>query len=439
MPDGTWPAVRPDLVITPATDSTDRPDASSGDRPARYRWVMLALAWVTYAAFTSQWFVVPVLIGHIIDDLSITNSESGLLLGIVSFMYIFVAYPGGIMVDRIGVKRAIGLSISIIAAASIGRGLVNDFASLLILTAFIGASGTVISVGVPTLVGLWFPRHQRGLATGIAFSGAAAGTILAQGTGASLVYPALGGWQPSLFLFGLAASAVAVLWWVLARGRSREPAADPRDRAGASSLTESIGQVIGSRGLWLIVGLAALYFTAGHGLGQWLPRILETRTWSTGEIAILLSISGLIGVVAGILVPLVSDRVGLRRPVILVATVVAALSMAGVAFISGPALWLLAPLVNLALSGVYPLLMVMPVELAEIGPSRAGNAIGLIQAIGHAGGFVGPLAVGYFLDTTGSFLPGLILLTVLLVVMAGLSQVLRETGLRARALAVPAA
>jgi nitrate/nitrite transporter NarK len=48
-----------------------------------------------------------------------------------------------------------------------------------------------------------------------------------------------------------------------------------------------------------------------------------------------------------------------------------------------------------------------------------GSGMGLINALGNLGGFLGPFLVGYFITTTGSNLTGIVILSISLV-LAGL-------------------
>jgi len=54
-----------------------------------------------------------------------------------------------------------------------------------------------------------------------------------------------------------------------------------------------------------------------------------------------------------------------------------------------------------------------------LGEYAAAASIGLINAIGNLGGFVGPFVLGYLATRTGSFTPGLVWLLVSLV-LAGI-------------------
>ncbi len=51
--------------------------------------------------------------------------------------------------------------------------------------------------------------------------------------------------------------------------------------------------------------------------------------------------------------------------------------------------------------------------------SASAAGIALINSIGNLGGFVGPFSVGYVKDATGSFLPGLQILSLYMIAAAG--------------------
>jgi hypothetical protein len=56
--------------------------------------------------------------------------------------------------------------------------------------------------------------------------------------------------------------------------------------------------------------------------------------------------------------------------------------------------WLWAIIWGIA-GGALPLILVMPMEMPEVGPAIGGSAVGLIMALGHLGGFLYPMvAVG---------------------------------------------
>ena len=60
--------------------------------------------------------------------------------------------------------------------------------------------------------------------------------------------------------------------------------------------------------------------------------------------------------------------------------------------------------------------------------TAAAGAIAMINSIGNLGGFVGPYAMGYIRELTGSFNGGLLFLVACLIIAAGLLITLRKAG-----------
>jgi nitrate/nitrite transporter NarK len=66
---------------------------------------------------------------------------------------------------------------------------------------------------------------------------------------------------------------------------------------------------------------------------------------------------------------------------------------------------------------MIPIFWILPSRFLTGTASAAG--IALINSIGNLGGFVGPFGVGYVKDATGSFLPGLQILSLYMIAAAG--------------------
>ena len=60
--------------------------------------------------------------------------------------------------------------------------------------------------------------------------------------------------------------------------------------------------------------------------------------------------------------------------------------------------------------------------------TAAAGGIAMINSIGNLGGFVGPYAMGYIRESTGSFNGGIIFLVVCLVIAIVLLMTLRKAG-----------
>ena len=95
--------------------------ASAAVRP--YRWVMLLLLWSLYASFGVTVASIAPLATTILDDLDMTYSQMGLILGAWQLVYVGTAFPLGALVDRLGPRRSLGIGIFIIWLSLVLRGL----------------------------------------------------------------------------------------------------------------------------------------------------------------------------------------------------------------------------------------------------------------------------------------------------------------------------
>ncbi|MBI4310281.1 MAG: MFS transporter, partial [Chloroflexi bacterium] len=149
------------MSATPTTAATFVPSQS------RQRWLMLGLVWMLYASFGITTGSMPPLVQPIVDELGISYSQMGLIMGAWQLVYIVTAYPLGLLVDRLGVRKSLGIGVLVILASLILRGLAVNFATLFLAVALFGVGGPIVSIGAPKVVAQWFQGNQRGLAAGI--------------------------------------------------------------------------------------------------------------------------------------------------------------------------------------------------------------------------------------------------------------------------------
>jgi nitrate/nitrite transporter NarK len=129
-----------------------------------------------------------------------------------------------------------------------------------------------------------------------------------------------------------------------------------------------------------------------------------------------------------VLLPTLSDRIGLRKVVYVVGLAVSGVACAAAALLTGAPLFFTMAGWGIA-SGAVGLLFVVPLEMERIGPARAGAAVGLATAAGFLGGVLVPL-VGIPLADADPLL-GFALFSGCLLLSAFLFLRVRETGPRA--------
>ena len=388
---------------------------------SKYRWVILALVWLVYFAFGLILSSIPPLVNVIAEDLSLTYSEMGVVLGSVILMYLPLAVPVGVGIDRVGHKRMITLGLLMISVSAILRSMVFSFESLFSVVLLFGIGGPTVSVGLAKVVASFFEGRERGLASGIYMTGAAVGSASSLALTNSLVLPIVGTWRNVFSLYGFIGLCIVCAWILFARepeGNSGQPNAKFQFRSMVIDLLKQ-------RDVWLVAIIGSTTFLVFYGFGNWLPTILEAKGISPVDAGFLASIPTWVGLIGSAIIPGIGEA-GSRRPIIIASLLIEGVFM----YIVGISccLTLLTALIifGIVSGAMMPLMLVVMMDLPDVGAEKTGIASGLFFSMGGFTGFVGPIFVGLLTDLTGSFLPPVLLLTIIVEAMILLAFILRE-------------
>jgi nitrate/nitrite transporter NarK len=350
------------------------------------RWLVLGnVVAMNFLVTGMAWTYVVVIVTPILDDLGLGLRDWGRLWSGLSMGALLGALPAGALGDRFGVHKVVAFGALAMAATLALRGLGGGFGTVLAAMVLYGVTLSLVSANLPKALGTWFPPEQLGLANGVALGGNGGGQGLAA-FAAPLALAHVGGWRGLTFGLAVAVTALALVWAVSVRDRAQAPASGP-----ATGIFAGLGAVLRIREVWLVAA-SYFFFLAGYlGVVAYLPTYLVTvRGLAPAEAGGMLTIV-LASYVAGSLVlPGLSDRIGLRRmvyaPGILLAGVMVFASSAFV----GP------PLVGIMViwgvsAGAIALVFAVPLELPNVGHALAGSAIGATLMAGFLGGFVSPM------------------------------------------------
>lgn len=101
------------------------------------------------------------------DVFSIRMSEAGWLSSVFCVMGIVMAFPGAVVVNRLGAKRAGILSLGCAILGSLLGTFADSIAVLMFSRVVEGAGIGLIVIIVPSLISMWFPPEKRGLPMGV--------------------------------------------------------------------------------------------------------------------------------------------------------------------------------------------------------------------------------------------------------------------------------
>jgi cyanate permease len=387
-----------------------------------YRWVILALAWLVYFAFGLILSSIPPLATTIANDLSLTFSQMGAILGSVILMYVPFAIPTGVIIDRIGHRKMITAGLILISSSAILRVFAADFETLFLTVLIFGLGGPTISVGLPKVVASAFQGRERGLASGIYMTGFIIGSTIALALTNALIIPLVGTWRNTFLLYGLIGLLIAGAWILLAK----KPTPEVEARSVMPPLRKILRSLFGLQSVWMVAIIGTSGFLVYYGFGNWLPALLELKGFNAVEAGVLASFPTWIGLIGSIFIPGIA-KAGSRRPMIILILLFQGISIIIVGVESGLIL-----LTSLAIYGIFsgammPILLVVLMDLPDIGAEYTGVASGVYFSIGALFGFIGPTIVGYFTDLTGSFLSPIILLALVMEAMIVVAYLLKES------------
>jgi CP family cyanate transporter-like MFS transporter len=198
----------------------NRPTPPGAGPATPHLFAVLALLWLAGAAIRIPLLAVPPVIPLIHDDLHISETQVGLLVGMPLIMFALAAIPGSLLIARFGVLvvAIVGLSVATLAAAA--RALAFDVWTLYLATLFMGFGVAIFQPALPTLVRLWAPTRTW-LANAVSTNGMVMGATFASATTIPVVLPLVGGsWRLDLLAWS-APGFVAALLYALAAPRPR--------------------------------------------------------------------------------------------------------------------------------------------------------------------------------------------------------------------------
>ena len=350
-------------------------------------------------------FFWPALLPGLSARWDLTNSEAGWITAIFYAAYMLSVPVLVTLTDRIDTKLVYLAGVALTVAGHVLFGLFADgFWSALACRALagIGWAGTYMT-GLKLLAdevdAKLMSRATAGHAASIGISGALS-------FGCAGLISDVAGWRAAF----VAAGASAALAWLLVVLAVPRPAPRPRASKSDHALFD-FRPVLRNRSAMayaIVYGIHTLEMNALRGWGVAFLGFVAARTDASTDwlspTAILTAL-GLLGTAASLLGNEAAIRLGRRRLICI--ALVASIACAGMLGFIGSASYLFAVVLLLVYGPVVWLdsssLTAGTAGTAE--PARRGATLAVHSMLGYAGGFIGPLAIGWTLDLAGGMSP----------------------------------
>jgi MFS transporter, Spinster family, sphingosine-1-phosphate transporter len=282
----------------PATQATQTPDEADGVSTGSYAFLGF-LTLLNVMNFVDRQLLAS-FANFIVPDLGLTNTEFGLLTGLVFlFFYSTAGLFMGALADTVNRTRLIAVGLAVWSALTALSGAARGFVSLALPRMFIGIGESIMTPTSMSLLADRFPAHRLGFASGFYYMG------VPIGVGCSLLVvgylgPAIG-WRNCFYLLGALGVCFALVMWFM-RETPRRHLVGVTATQEKTSFREIARTLItalrASPALVLtIAGGVSFHFILGAATFDQLWYV-EERGFERAQIA---QITGWIGIIAGLL------------------------------------------------------------------------------------------------------------------------------------------
>ncbi len=351
-----------------------------------YRLYVLTLAALS-CTFTiaMQQICMSVLFKEVAEDLGMNLVQMGIVWGMPNFAGLFIVFVAGLLADRFGAPRVMGIACILAGIFGALRGTTGDFFSLALVTFFMGLSIWVLPSSVFKTTATWFSGRKLVIANGVVSAGMGLGFTVGALISATVMSPLLGGWENVLFLYGGISVFIGLLWLLTVKEHSQV-------HLGAAPtkvpLRQSISRVFPIKTIWLL-GLTLLgYGACIQGVIGYLPTYLRNIGWAAagadGTVAAFSALSTL----GAIPLTLLSAKIGLRKAVTFPVLIVVIVGVALLPLVGSAAVWVIMIIIGVTRDGFMAVVLTISTETEGVGVVYAGTAMGLTQTIMS----VGPLS-----------------------------------------------
>lgn len=340
----------------------------------------LQLVWLTYAPITTG----------VAEHYGVSEGSIGWLANMFPLLYIVLALPAGIVLDR-WFRGTLAVGALLTAAAAVIRTL-GGYGPALLCAVLAAVAQPLVLNAISKLADGYLPERQRPQGIAVAAAANLAGMLAALSLGAAF---GVDGLQSLLVLDAVVAVLAAVALIVMLRG----PA--PQSIAAQARVTlQSLRRLFAEPATRSLGGIVFVGFGVFIALTTWLEPLLKPAGVNASTAGTLLALLVLSGIVGSVVLPAPIVHRQLERRALGVTITVTALGCLLLAVLPG----MFTGVVFVVAVG-FPLLAALPLvlDLTErvVGAEGGSTGAAYIYLLGNTGGLIIALAVQALLGQPG--------------------------------------
>ena len=405
-------------------------DAADAGRRTRVRLLIVAMLFAATTINYADRATISIAGPDMAKELGLSPVQMGYVFSAFAWSYVLAQIPGGWLLDRYSVKWVYAAAVALWSAFTLVQGAVGFFTGLtavvllFALRLAVGLTEAPVFPANARIVAAWFPTRERGMASAFFNSAQYFATVLFTPLMAWIVHNF--GWHHVFTTMGLLGIAFAVLWLRVVDSPKNHPAMNQAERdyiEAGGALLDMDGQSRGRQGDAgrTLRQLLANRMLLGIYVGQycitvltyffltWFPvYLVKERGLSILQAGFAAVLPALCGFVGGILGGVISDLLLRRgfsltaaRKIPIVGGMLLSMSIIGCNYVQADAV--VVGLMALAFFGKGIGALGWAV-VADTSPRESGGLSGgLFNTFGNTAGITTPIAIGYIVQSTGSF------------------------------------
>lgn len=378
---------------------------------------------------------VSMILPYVGKSFHLSSAATGLAAGIFFVGYMILQIPGGILASRWSAKKVVFILMMLWGLSAMATGLVQNTTQLYIARFVLGIFEGGVWPAVLVLLASWFPTRERARANALWMACLPLSAIIMTPiTGWLLTVMS---WRGVFFIEGLPPIIWGIVWWFALADKPSEAnwlSAEERHYIETMLTQEDVQKVrntgfksaLANKKTILLIFIYFFWITGFYGFSLWEPSVVKSfkGVLSSSTVGWLAAIPFLFALVAMVVNSAWSDKRNKRQAHLAVPMVIGAVGLvAGQLFAHDP----LTKMIFLCITAIgvyspYGPFWAIPSALLRI--EIVGAAMGLINAIGNLGGFLGPYIVGYIKGVTHNSFAGFLVLAAFLIIAVIFSSLL---------------
>ncbi|GIN87487.1 MFS transporter [Heyndrickxia sporothermodurans] len=368
--------------------------------------------------------------------LGISSEVFGFISGIFFIGYFIFEVPSNILLQKFGARKWIARILISWGIVSVATAFAQGAAHLYIIRFLLGVAEAGFFPGIILYLNSWFRKKELARTIALFMTAIPASYIIGGPLSTwimdNITWFGIEGWRWMFILEGFPAVILGVVtifyltekpedakWlskeektWLINEIRYEQELA-----TGNKVEQHSHKKALTDKKVWHLSIIYFVYISGSLGVGYWMPQIIKelSSLLNNTQIGFISTIPYIVATIAMNYWAIRSDRRGERKMHTALPLIIGAITLIGAGLTHNPLFSM--TFITLSLAGMYcfkgPFFALTSTELT---PATSVVGIALINSIGNLGGFLGPYAIGYLKDSTGSTGAGLVFLSVMLLI-----------------------